>query len=227
MDNLVLDDLQDLVRDKVILDSNIEDNELKSDEIPYTLPLRIEAIEDEKELSRFIKSCEYLVRRSPEYKIWTTYLRDVLGYVTCDLTNESHSQCICDIHHHPISLYTITKGVISQYIASSKKFCSADIVIKVLELHFQNRVSVISLIQSMHQKFHNGFLNLPMDLVHGDYKYFMEHYASYLEDSELETIQARLALNFDNCGFGEGYKWVKDGYLNTHENIEEISDGIN
>jgi len=227
MDNSLIEDLHDLVEDKdnIILDSKIENNELRSDETIYTLPLRIDSIDDEKELTRFIKSCEALIRKCPEYKIWTKYIRDVLGYVSCDLTKESHNQCTCDIHHHPISLYTITKGVISQFIASSKKFCSADIITQVLELHFQNRVSIISLIQSLHQKFHNGFLNLPMELVHGDYKYFMNHYSSYLDDSDLETIQSRLAIKFDNCGFGNNYCWVKDGYLDKDIDLEEISNG--
>ena len=213
MDSLILEDLEHLVKDKAILDSNIENNELRSDETPYTLPLRITNIDDDKDLRRFIKSCENMIRKSPEYRVWTKYVREVLGYVTCDLTNEDHSQCTCDIHHHPVSLYTITKGVIMQHIASSKKFCSADIVTKVLELHFQNRVSVISLIQSLHQKFHNGFLNLPMELVHGDYKYFMEVYASFLDNSYLEVIQNRLDVNFKNCGFENGYSWKKDSYI--------------
>ena len=64
-----------------------------------------------------------------------------------------------------------------------------------------------------------------MELVHGDYKYFMEHYGSYLDNSELETIQSRLDIKFDNCGFGDNYRWVKDSYIDNNFNPEEISNG--
>jgi hypothetical protein len=193
--------------------SNIDTHELASIETPYTLSLRITDINSEKELKRFIRQCEGIIRKSPEYRVWTNYIRDVLGYVSCDLTKENHSQCSCDIHHHPISLYMITKAVILNYIAISKEFCSADIAVKVLELHYENRVGFISIIRSLHEKFHNGFLQLPMQLIHGDYKSFITAYGKYLEEDDLDTINGRLDINFDNCGFGPKYYWSQNKYI--------------
>lgn len=218
------EDLQNIVNSMQvnnIIISDIENQELSSEETPFTLSLRRTDIENEKELKRFIRLCEGMTRKSPEYKVWTTYIREVLGFFSCDLTKENHAQCNCDIHHHPISLFAITKAIILKYLASGTKFCSADIVVKVLELHYENRIGFISIIRSLHEKFHNGYLQLPMQLVHGDYNYFLDNYSSYLEDDDQETIQARLSINFENCGFGSQYFWTSDKYI--IDNQDEIT----
>lgn len=210
------------VRNVKPLISNIEKHELSSEETPYTLTLRITDIGNEKELKRFIRQCEGMIRKSPEYKVWTSYVRDVLGFFSCDLTKESHAQCNCDIHHHPVSLYMITKAVILSYMASSREFCSADIVVRVLELHYENRIGFVSIIRSLHEKFHNGYLQLPIQLIHGDYKLFISTYGSYLEDDDLETINARLEVNFENCGFGSQYYWSQNKYMINEDEEDAI-----
>lgn len=197
--------------------SDVDRHELSSEETPYTLSLRITDVGDEKQLKRFIRQCEGMIRKSPEYRVWTNYVRDVLGFFSCDLTKENHAQCNCDIHHHPISLFMITKAVILSYMSSSKEFCSADIAVKVLELHYENRIGFISIIRSLHEKFHNGYLQLPMQLVHGDYKLFISTYGKYLEDDDLDTIKARLEINFDNCGFGTQYYWSQNKYMTEED----------
>lgn len=213
---MTTENLQDLVEgttsNVVPLTSNVEDRELISSTIPYTLSLRRSDIEDEKELKRFVKSCEGLIRKSPEYRVWTDYVREVLGHLNCRLTKETHGQTTIDIHHHPISLYAITKGVISRYIASGKDFCSFDICTSVIELHYELRLGFMPIISSLHEKVHRGFMQIPISLVSGDYNYFIHNYGSFLEDDELEIIQARLQINFENCGYGENYFWSRDNY---------------
>jgi len=202
--------------------SNIDKRELSSEETPYTLSLRITDIGSEKELKRFIRQCEGLIRKSPEYRIWTNYVRDVLGFFSCDLTKENHAQCNCDIHHHPISLYMVTKAVVLSNMSVSKEFCSADITVKVLELHYENRIGFISIIRSLHEKFHNGYLQLPIQLVHGDYKMFLSTYGNYLEEEDMDVIKSRLEVNFNNCGFGSQYYWSQNKYM-TNEEDEGIA----
>lgn len=205
-----MEDIGCEISDKHII-SDIDNHELQSDDSVYSLSLRITDFESQKELNRFIKTCEIMIRKSPEYKVWTTYVREVLGYFSCDLTKEPHSQCICDIHHHPISLFLIVKAIIMQHINESKKFCSADIAVSTLELHYQNRIGFVSLVRSLHEKHHNGFLNIPMEIVHGDYNYFLDYLSSYLDDSDLEVIQERTKVNFLNCGF-KNYIWSSNAY---------------
>lgn len=206
------------------LTSNISDKELSSDDYPYSLSLRREDIEDEKELKKFVMACERLIRMSPEYRIWTDFVREVLGFTICELTNESHNQVTCDIHHHPISLYTITKVVICEKIEKLEKFCAFDIALKVLELHYENRVGFVTIIKSLHEKFHNGFLQIPISLVHGDYKYLIEKYSQQLEESEKDIIDARIAVTFENCGYGQNYLWSRENYLPNQDPQNDVKE---
>ena len=185
-----------------------ENQVLSSNDSPYTLSLRRNDFADEKEMERFIKSCERLIRMSPEYRIWTDYIRSVLGYYRCEITGESHQETTVDIHHHPFSLYAITKAAILRNEASGKEFCSYDISSEVIQLHYDMRVPFCLLISSLHEKFHNGALMIPMDLVHGDVQYFITTYLSFLDDDAVESITNRLGVTKENCGWEKGYRWV-------------------
>ena len=185
---------------------------MSSEGYPYTLSLRKVDIEDEKTLNHFIKSCEKLVRLSPEYKLWTNYVRDVLGYTTCSITGEKHCETTVEIHHHPISLYSYIKAIILKKSTDSEEFCSFDIATCIIEEHYNMKVPFCLLLKSMHQKFHNGFLRIPMEIIVGDIEYFMKKYMHYLEDDEVDTILKRTKVNKENCGWADGYKWSKDNY---------------
>ncbi len=207
----------------ISIKSNIDKKELSSDNTPYTLSLRRNDVEDSKELNRFVKSCEHMIRHSPEYTIWVDYLHEALGQNFCALTGESNIQTVVDIHHHPVSLFVIVKSVINQYIASSESFCSFDISTKVIELHYENRVGYIPLIRSLHIKFGNGFLQLPMHLVMGDYKYFLSTYTDFIEDDDIDIINNRLSINQNNCGWSNQYYWTKDHYINERVSGDSVN----
>ena len=141
-----------------------------------------------------------MIRTSPEYKLWTTYLREVLEQYECSITGENHAQASTDIHHHPISLFLITKAVVNKNISESKKFTSLSVANQVLKIHFENKIGFIPLLKSIHEKFHNGFISLPIELAQGNWVTFVDSYSSYLEDEDLEIINNRKLINFENCG---------------------------
>lgn len=202
----------------VDITSNIENREMKAENSPYSLSLRMTNIEDQKELNRFIKSVESLVRKSIEYKIWTNYIREYLGHVSCELTNETIAQTTIDIHHHPVSLYSIVKAIAMKKIANGEPFCSFDISTETIELHYELRVGFVTLIKSLHEKFHRGYLNIPMELVKGNYMEFIDGYSPYLPEDDMEVIDNRLGVNFENCGY-DTYLWKKDSYVVKEEDI--------
>jgi hypothetical protein len=203
-------DPMDLLQSHVgIIKANVECKELTADDSPYSLSLRKSEFEEDKELDKFVKACERLVRSCPEYKIWCQYIRDILGFHVCEISGELHSQTTVEIHHHPINLYHMTKGVICQLIASGKSFCSFDVCVEVIEMHYQMRAPFCMILGSLHEKFHRGFLQLPMELVHGDYKYFLDHYLHLLEDEDAESITSRLGVNRTNCGWDGNY-WLSE-----------------
>ncbi len=161
----------------------------------FDLHLRIDHFEDEGEQIRFIKSVEKMVRRSQEYGLWRSYITDVLGQTTCEITNESITDCSIEVHHHPLGLYTIVETVVRSYLDHKREFSTFDIAKDVIELHFQNKVGYMVLISNMHEKFHNGKLQLPIEFVKGDYKWIPQHYSmeddAYAKFLELANVHVK------------------------------------
>jgi len=193
-----------------VIISDEDKYELKSDASPYILQLRDVDCVDEKNYKKFVGSCKRMIRMSPEYKLWTDYLREVLGFYSCSITGEVNSQTTVEIHHHPIPMEVIIKGVLNRRMGSKTGFCSFDIITEVIELHFKNHIGYIPIVSSLHEKFHNGFLDIPMEMVNGNYKKYLEQFGTFLEDDDLSTIQERISITKQSCGWNHDYGWVKN-----------------
>jgi len=178
----------------------------KQENCTFDLPLRIENFSSDKELIRYIKNVETLVRRSSEYYYWTKYITEALGHTSCSLTNENMAECTIDIHHHPLNLYTICKSVIMAKIEKQKKFCTFDIALEIIELHFQDKVGYIPLLSSLHEKYHNGYLEIPIELVYGNYSYIIKNYT--MEDCDMEKVIELSKITKDKSK----YIWTKNSY---------------
>lgn len=189
------------MENEVEVQSNVEKLELYSENYPFNLSLRIKTFENDADYQKFIKNCEKLVRNCMEYKLWVNYITDVLQIQSCVITEERSDQCHTEIHHHPITLYTIVKSLINEKLENEESFCSFDICTKAIELHFKNVIGYTVLIASMHEKYHNGFLDIPRSLIKGNYSSFLEEYSKYLDEEELDSINAKLSITDSNCNW--------------------------
>ncbi len=192
--------------DNINVFSNVENLELYSDQYPFTLSLRVSNFETEIEYRKFVKNCELLVRRCREYKYWRNYIVDVLQVNTCMITHEVIGEVTIDVHHHVPSLYILVCCLVNERIESGKEFCSFDIASEAIELHFKNKLGYVTLIKSMHEKFHNGHLDIPIEVVKGDYNSFISSHSKYMDEEDLDQINRRLATKHSNCS------WSKDDY---------------
>ena len=186
--------------------ADVEGLELFSETHPFRLPLRIKNFDDDSAYKKFIKNCERLIRSSQEYKLWRQYIVDVLGINTCTITHERMDEVTIEVHHHVPSLFIVVKAVVNEKIEKELEFSTFDICLEVIKLHFQNKIGYTTLLKSIHEKFHNGFLSVPMDVVRGDYKYFLENYMQYLDEDDIDVINKRLATNSSNVS------WARDDY---------------
>lgn len=190
----------------VSVKSNVEGLELYSDSYPFRLSLRINNFENEGDYKKFLRNCELMLRKSLEYKLWRNYIVDVLQINQCMLTHEVLGEVTVDIHHHIPDLYTLITALINECLEKGEEFCTFDICQKAIILHFQNKVGYVALISSLHEKFHNGHLDIPIEFVKGDYMFFVNNYSKYLEDGEKDVIQKRIVTTTTNCN------WSKDNY---------------
>ncbi len=147
-----------------------------------------------------------IVRRCQEYKLWREYILDILQINSCLITHESMDEVTIEVHHHLPSLFTLVSALVNKKLDEGEDFCTFDICCEAIELHFANKVGYVTLLKSMHEKFHNGRLTIPISIIKGNYNSFIKVYSKYLDETELEKIDSRLAINETNC------TWSKDNY---------------
>lgn len=188
-----------------------DNNKLHSENSEYTLRFKRDEISDDKELNKFIKKCESMIRMCPEYGSWTDYIRSVMEMTECQITGASHCDATTDIHHSVFTLYTIVKAVIMKNIISKKEFSSIDIADEVMKLHYKMQVPFVVLLKSVHELVHNSYLKLPIELSQGDLKYLVQNYGHYLEADDLDPVLEKLQVNWSNCGYSpKKYSWKEN-----------------
>jgi len=195
-----------------------ENQELFSEDCPFRLALRVKNFENETQYKKFLKNCEKLIRSSLEYNLWRDYIRDVLQLQECAITQEKMSEVSIEVHHHVPSLYLMVKALVNKKIDANEEFSTFDIATKIIELHFDNKLGYVTLLKSMHEKFHNGFLTIPMNLVKGDYNAFVREYGSYLDEEDLENMNQRMSINESNCS------WTRNTYVPDEQDARTPDD---
>jgi hypothetical protein len=196
----------DLVSEIETDNSTNNDNSLKLKDSVFCLPLRVKSFNTEKEQIAFIRNVEKLIRSSLEYKLWVSYITSTLGHTKCCLTDEKLSECQLDVHHHPLDLFLIVKMIINDFIEKNTEFTTYDICEQVMELHYQNKVSYMVLLSDLHYKYHNGFQKLPIEYVHGDYKYLLDNFK--MEQEERANITDLINTHIKDCKI----EWSANNY---------------
>lgn len=190
----------------VNIQSNVENLELFSDAYPFRLSLRVKNFDSEASYKKFVRNCEAIVRKSVEYKLWKGYIIDVLQINECMITHEKMDEVTIEVHHHVPSLYVLIAALVNQKIDKDVEFCTFEICQEAIEIHFKNKIGYVTLLKSMHEKFHNGRLDIPIELVKGDYLYFLNTYGSYIDETDMDSINLRRAMTLSNCS------WSRDNY---------------
>jgi hypothetical protein len=86
------------------------------------------------------------------------------------------------------------------------RFSTFDISKAVIELHYQNKIGYMVLVSDMHKKFHNGFQNLPIDYVNGNYRHILDNYN--IDEDERRSITQYCNIHVDDCKV----EWTREDY---------------
>lgn len=179
----------------------------------WTLDLKRSGFNSEKETSQFIRKCIGIVRQTPEYRDWTSYVKDTLGYRTCAFTNENSDELTIDIHHHPLTIFDMVTIVVNTYMNNAKEFSSLDIATDILYLHFTNKVGFIPIVTSLHEKYHNGYLMIPPKFIHGKWDHLLTT-PGYVVASDIVSKSKELMDDKNNLNC-EYLNWQKVGIENN------------
>lgn len=153
------------------------------------------AIEKEKDIKRFIDRTEKIIRGSKEYKDYVAFVKEYMDMDKCafftNVRNGEGGRVRIEIHHEPFTLYDIVESVFLKYRKEGIEINDLYIADEVLKLHYDDKVGLIPLSRSIHQIVHfgNGQIIVPIQLVYGGYRDFVDEYAEYNDRliSKLDT----------------------------------------
>lgn len=146
-----------------------------------------------KDKDKFIKRIERVIRSSMEYRDYIAYLKEYVNMNQCaffnNVENAQGNRVRIEIHHEPLTLYDIVKVVVNKYIQEAIPLNKLYIADEVMNLHYTNQVGLIPLSKSVHQIVHNSNdIIIPLHMVYGNYKQFLEEYNDYLSIDETDTF---------------------------------------
>jgi hypothetical protein len=173
-------------------------------------------LNDIKSEKKFLSSCKRMLRTSYEYSEWSKYIKFKLGIDSCAFTNESSEEVTIEIHHHPISVENIIRGIYDKKLLDVTVDVISSVVIvgEAIRLHLENRIGYIPLVTTLHEKFHNGFLSIPIEYVSGNWNYLLEKY-TYSKEA-MEVIDRYKSINKFNNPYSGWLVMTENQYLTEH-----------
>lgn len=161
----------------------------------------------------FCKACERLVRVSPYYKKYISYLRTI-GLDRCQVLSNIVAEeggPAVEMHHGPILSLFDYCAIVTDHLIYHKKlintFIVADIIIKE---HYNNNIQVVMLSETVHQSWHatgKPFINLHQAF--GDLNKFMKKYRDGLEEV-IPKINRYIMLSTKYDSFDSQLLKIKD-----------------
>jgi len=164
--------------------------------IPQSLPTY--DISEDKELEKYIKNVERILRSSFEYRKYIYFLRNELDLNKCvffkGIDLSTVKKVSLEFHHHPFTLYDIVEIVIRKKLSEGNVYedmftSPIEIADEVCEMHFKNEIGLIPLTTTIHQLAHDGEVFIPVNLVFGNVKKFVNNYKEFMTDIMLEKLK--------------------------------------
>lgn len=150
----------------------------------FSVSLLKESFVEAKEMIKFIKSVEKMVRSSPEYTNLIKYIKEELKLNFCSYLNALDTETVSiELHHTPYNLHQIVEIVILKNEAEGRLFNTFSIALEVIELHYKNYIGLVSLSKSIHELAHSDErFYIHKDLVLGDVDTFYNIYKDYMNE---------------------------------------------
>lgn len=176
-------------------------------------------LNDSKELDKYFKDIEKVIRGSLEYRDMITYLRNNMNMDKCsfykNVTNAGSTKIKIHIHHEPFDLYSIVQIVYRKRCAYRESLDVEMVAKEVMFLHYNMMVGLIPLAETPHELVHNKYLFIPIDRVFGAYQQFVTSYHDFLDEIQLKVFN-------DLCDMTDEYNRFPE---KEKENMSILSKG--
>lgn len=172
-------------QDKIFGENNI----IIMDDIPEYNTIDYD-LYNEKEFDKYIYDIEKTARSSMEYQVFVQYLREYMDMNKCaffkNINNIHTTKIKIHLHHYPFTLYDIALTVYAKR-CKYKESLEVELVAKeVMYIHYFLYIGLVPLAETAHQLVHNQLLFIPLDIVLGKYKDFIEMYEQFIPEEAME-----------------------------------------
>ena len=161
---------------------------------------------DQSAYTKYVKSCERVVRHSSDYRAFVNWIKNVLGVNFCQVSSKIVEGDACiGLHHGPIfTLYDYWAVILNDAIMKGDRISTFRIADRVLQEHFDLRVQVVMLALTNHEAITNRdvFLNIRQGI--GNVDAFIKKYANALDDEQRYKIWSYINFSQNNETFDTG-----------------------
>jgi len=176
-----------------------------------------------KDLMRFFFQVEKVCRGSRLYKNLINYLRDYSDMNKCSFFNNVNNldtySIKIHIHHTPLTLFDIVTIIYNKKLANNEYISVNSVAKEVMYNHYNMKVGLIPLSETVHEIVHSGYLFIPTNIVFGYYKTFIKDYDKYIP-SELKTSLS------NNEEISNNYDYKKETKILEYDPIYIDASGV-
>lgn len=158
----------------------------------------------DRDRAKVIKQIEREARGMMEYGDYIKFLKDNVGLDSCiffsKVTSKNTKHVSLEMHHEPLTLYDIAEVVLTKFIEEGEEINTLLIAAEVVEAHYANLVGLVPLSKTCHEMIHNSDkLYVPLTMVYGNYREFLEKYDAYISQPKYEDLYDRLYDKIDRA----------------------------
>lgn len=147
---------------------------------------------NDKQLEKFIKTVERIIRTSLEYRNYIRYLKQEVLLIKCNILNrlpeEVSKEITIEMHHYPFTLYDLVEIVTTKHVKLGNKFTRLSIANEVMNLHYAGHVGLVPLSKTMHQLAHSDPDILHRHSIYGKYETFITDYEMFFTQFHTDKI---------------------------------------
>lgn len=139
-----------------------------------------------------IKRIEKMIRTSPEYKLYLSYIYEDLKIKNCDYFKKWGKDDEVDMEfHHIITLYDIIMlqgSLMLLNLKDNEYITTFDLAKEVILLHYEDLIPGIILSTTIHQAYHAGLYQLDKNsnsVNLGNYTEFIKRFSQLLNDNDI------------------------------------------
>lgn len=155
--------------------------------------------------SKFILSCERVIRQSMEYREYMRFLKDNMDFNRCAVlsnivTGEGKKYTI-EIHHEPFTLYDLVDIEITRREVLGLPITMLGIAKYIMAMHYDGLIGLIPLCKTQHELIDSHKVFIPLQHIYQDYHKYYEENEEYININEhiKKKIDVKVELSL-KCG---------------------------